>query len=77
MVGEKGGISQSTKRVPGDLCVIAVYKIGLYAPCPSFSNFLKNTLVLQYVLMIVLVEGINNLVYMEQVELYLLLFQLF
>lgn len=35
------------------------------------SNFLKNTLVLQYVLMIVLVDGINNLVYIEQVELYL------
>lgn len=35
MVGEEGGSSGSSKRMPGDLCVIAVCKIGLYAPCPS------------------------------------------
>lgn len=34
---KRGEGSGSTKRMPGDLCVIAVYEIGLYAPCPSFQ----------------------------------------
>ena len=36
---EEGGgrSSGSSKRMPGDLCVIAVDEIGLYASCPSLQ----------------------------------------
>lgn len=41
MAGEKGGNSGSTRKILGDLCVIAVLEMGLYAPMVLGFKFPK------------------------------------